>query len=183
MNKTDEFSEEFAKAVVERAQFNLNLSGFGGQKSSRKKNASKKLSRGLGYKTSKTKTGITITFTSKEDYAPFIEEGTRKSSKKPSPKMVESIVKWMEVKPIRLRSASGRFLSKPSDPIKAANAVKGAAYAIAKKKLERGSRPVPFFGEALDKTFEKMKTGFEEAIAADLEDLIFTNFQKNADNT
>ena len=177
MNKTDEFSEEFAKAVVERAQFNLNLSGFGGQKSSRKKNASKKLSRGLGYKTSKTKTGITITFTSKEDYAPFIEEGTRKSSKKPSPKMVDSIVKWMEIKPIRLRSDSGSFVKKTP------NAVKGAAYAIAKKKLERGSKPVPFFGEALDKTFEKMKTGFEEAIAADLEDLIFTNFQKNADNT
>lgn len=173
LNRTYKLIEDFGDLTVELARRNLNLNGFGGQKRNRKKNATGKLSKGLGYIIKLQENRLVLSFTSKEDYAGFIEEGTRPSTKSPSVKMVLSIVRWIRKKPIRLRKKSGQFVNK--NP----NNFKKAAYGIAKSRLKRGSKPVPFFSEAIDEAYEKKKDEIGEAIALDLEDIIFNDFQKN----
>ena len=72
--------EDFAKETVRLSQRNLNLNGFAGKKSNRKTNSSGRLSKGLGYKIQDTNSGVIITFTSKQDYARFVEEGRKKGN-------------------------------------------------------------------------------------------------------
>jgi len=162
--------EDFSDRVIERARKNLNLTGFA--RKGKKINASKRLSKGLGYEIELIGDRLTAIYTSKEDYAPFVEEGRDPSKKRPSHKMIMSIVRWMRKKPIRLRSKGGQFKQKT------AKSFLSAAWGIATKTLKDGSEPTRFFGEAIDYEFKDLPPQIREAMVEDMEGFITTAFKK-----
>ena len=162
---------DYCDKVIERARKNLNTTGFA--KRGRKINASGSLSKGLGYKVSQNNVGIRAEFTSKEDYAKWIEDGATPSDKKPSTKMIMNIVRWMRKKPIRLRSKDGRFIQKtPSN-------FRKAAYAIGLERLKKGQDPTRFFSEAMEYEFKQLPIDVSLALSKDLEDLIVDRFRNS----
>ncbi len=162
---------DYCDKVIERAQKNLNTTGFA--KRGRKINASGKLSKGLGYQVAQNNVGIKAEFTSKEDYAKWIEDGATPSDKKPSSKMILSIVRWMRKKPIRLRSKDGRFIEKT--PIN----FRKAAYAIGLERLKRGQDPTRFFSEAMEYEFKELPIEVSLAMAEDLDELVTNKFKNS----
>ena len=169
MSNTIDTLNKFGKETVSFAKRNLAKKGFGGQKKNRKKDASGKLSRSLGFNIDKTNTGFVIDFTSKVNYARFVEEGRKKGKMPPA----GVISKWFIQKGLKgSRDAQGRFVKR-----------KSAIFAIRKHIKENNIKPVPFFSEAMDEAYDKNKEAIADAIALDFEDLIFNNFQKNGSNS
>lgn len=170
--------DEFASKVVERARKNLNTSGFGGQKSNRKKNSSGKLSKSLGYRIRK-QAGFNyiVDFVSSVNYAAIVEEGRNKGTMPP----IGKIKQWINEKPIRIQKtiktqgiATKRFVKKTE-----AN-INSAAFAIAKSIAKKGIKPTPYFWEALEYEIDNATPELEEALARDLEDFITDNFSKKS---
>ena len=168
--------EDFAKDTVRLSRRNLNLNGFAGKKSNRKTNSSGRLSKGLGYKIQDTNSGVISTFTSKQDYARFVEEGRKKGSMPP----VDALKKWIRQKKIRLSKTvtnkAGQKINKFVN--KNERSIQQAAYAMAKKIKKDGIKPTPFFGEALEESRKALQPKAEEAIVKDVEDILFEDFQK-----
>lgn len=158
----------FGDAVIKRARKNLNTKGFGGQKASRKKNASGRLSKSLDYDVKSTKTGLVLEFEG-VDYARFVEEGRKKGKMPPS----GVIDKWFVQKNLKgARDSKGKFIKR-----------KSSVFAIRKHIKENDIKPVPFMGEALDKEFKDLGDDLQTALVTDLEDIIFNNFQKNGSSS
>ena len=168
--------DDFGKDTVRLARRNLNLKGFAGKKG-RKTNSSGDLSKGLGYKIQDTKSGIIIDFTSKKDYAKFVEEGRKKGSMPP----VDALKKWIKQKKIRLRKTVTNKAGQKVNKFVTKNdrSISQAAFAMAKQIKKKGIKPTPFFGEALDESFEAMKPKAQEALVKDTKDILFEDFQKN----
>lgn len=160
---------EFSLNTVNRAKKNLKVTGFGGQKRGRKKESSGRLGKSLGFKITESSRGLITDFTSTEKYASIVEDGRASNSRMPP---VDELVKWMRQKPVRLRNEGGQF--RKSTP----QAMRSAAFAMAKSIAKRGIKPVPFFSEAMNTEFEKLPPLIQTAMVADMEDLLFDDFQK-----
>jgi len=168
LDNTYKALEEYSDRVVERARKNLNTTGFAHK--GRKINASKELSKGLGYKIAKNNKGLIAEFTSKKDYAPFVEEGRKKG--KPPP--YRTILKWIEEKRLKLRNKKGQFITS-----KGQTNMVSAAIAIAKSIGKRGTKATHFFGDAMEYEFKQLPPEIGEALVKDMESVIVDAFQKN----
>ena len=168
LDNTYKALEEYSDRVVERARKNLNTTGFAHR--GRKINASKELSKGLGYKIAKNNNGLIAEYTSKKDYAPFVEEGRKKGKRPP----LAPIIKWIKQKRIRLQNKKSGGFIKMSD-----TNIKGAAYTIARKIGRKGTKATHFYGDAMEYEFKQLPQPLGEALVKDMEKVIVDAFQKN----
>ena len=173
--------QEWAKGVVEAAQRNLGASrSINGKR--RRTDASGDLRRGLSFKVVPSSSGVTIKFTSDQDYAAYINEGVSGTEKKyktpfafkyenPSKKHVNSILEWMKAKPIRLRerqgsgAIGGRRFTKSTDAGK-----RSAAYMIARSIKRKGIHPTYFMNDAIYDRLEELDDIVAEQIDKDIDE-------------
>jgi hypothetical protein len=168
----DEFEEilnEYALAVVERAQSNLRIKRrVRGKMVNRV--ASGNLLRSLYYKINIRYNKPTIDFTVSNDeagkYADVIEFGRRPGAKMPP---VSAIEKWLKLKPIKLRNRQGEFIKSTE------SAIKSAAYAIAKSIGEKGIQGINYYGEAIDDTWDEYKDKLMEGYIKGIEQRLLLN--------
>lgn len=167
---------EFADDTIDRARKNLNTTGFA--QKNRKINASGKLSKGLGYKVNQNDAGIKIEFTSKENYAPFVEDG-RNSGYAP----YRVLEKWIKEKKIRLRKRKPNALSSTSSVFTqmTPQAIRSAAIAMAKSmgKPSYKRKPTRFFESAILTEFKDLPNKVGIAMVNDLENVIIDEFKKS----
>ena len=173
---TEKALADYADRVVERARKNLNTNGFA-RKNNRKINSTGNLSRGLGYRVGSNNVGTKVEFTSKEGYGAIVEEGRRKGSMPP----LAPLMKWIENKGIRVRktikSAGGQKVSQFVQ--KTPKSLRQAAYAMALSIKRRGIPSTNFMGDAMGYEFAKLPPLLGDAVVADLEDIIISDFQKS----
>lgn len=174
LDNTYKALEEYSDRVIARARKNLNTTGFAHR--GRKINASRELSDGLGYKIAKNNNGLIAEYTSKKNYAPFVEEGRKKGKMPP----LAPIIKWIEQKKIRLQNKkSGGFIKMSTTSTKGVANIRRVAYAIARKIGREGTKATHFFGDAMEYEFKQLPTPLGEALVKDMEKLIVDDFQKN----
>lgn len=167
----DRYMIAFAERVIERAQKNLNTSGFA-RKKGRKINSSGDLSKSLGFDLNKKG----LEFTSTEKYSSIVEEG-RKPGKMPP---IDPIKKWITEKGVRLQKTVVKNGVKVNQFAQKTDAnLKSAAFAIAKSIAKKGIRESNFFWEAFEYEWDRMDEGYLNALVRDLEDIIADNFSKN----
>jgi len=115
------------------------------------------------------------------DYGEFINSGTKKSTKNPSPEMVESVGKWLGRKKISIGRGRTRKL-KPTKRGQSQSSTKSAAYAVSKSILAHDHPAVPFLQEAkfCDETKNPMfKSALMAAIKQDIADAMSKSMKKN----
>ena len=189
----------YSNLAVKLARRNLNLTGF--SKKGRKTNNTKSLSKGLGFDIKGGTTGLTTTFTSKEDYGIFIHDGVHgnkssyaanRDSKfryKSGTKYanIPAIIKYISApgSKIRLRkvfkNSNGQKQSKKV-PKNKAN-IKAAAFAMARSIAMKGIRSSPFMREGAEEALIKIKPELEKALTADLESILISGLSKNPNIT
>lgn len=180
-----EAANEYGHRVIARARKNTKVYGNLGQKSNRRIEADGKLAKGLFYTITSGTLGMVVNYFSKEEYGTFIESGTKPSTKKPSPKMVESFISWMKAKPVKLRKKRPNALSASSTAFapKSPNAIKSAAYAMAQSRLRKGSKPRPFMLDAVEtETTTELMQPLANALALDAEIAIVNNINRKSNN-
>jgi len=154
--------DDFGKKVVEAAQRNLGATRtVNGKK--RRSVASGTLKESLTFENKTRYNKPILQFKAKGDaskYAKYVHDG-RKPNSKPPP--VEPILKWMKIKPIRLRKEGGGF-AKVTEA-----GLRGAAFAIAKSIGKKGIPAVPYFSEAIDSELEKAGPSFILALKKEIE--------------
>lgn len=178
---------DFANEVVRLERRNLNLKGFA--RKGRKINNTKELSRGLGFKITENKSGFIVEFTSKVDYASFLDLGVDglevnhnapfKFKKKFA--NIKAIQKYVKSSKVKLRKT---FVNKSGQKIsqlvpKTEKNIKSAAFVMARSIARNGIKPTKFFTEAINEAYDKLKPEAEKALMKDLEDMIFKDFQNN----
>jgi hypothetical protein len=95
----------------------------------------------------------------------------KSSGKKKMGKMQKAIYDWMEAKPIRLRTASGK-MKKVTDADK-----RGVAFLISRKIRANGLEPVHYMREAYDMISDQYEQRFIRALKKDVE-LFYNDVQK-----
>lgn len=137
--------QSFAEEVIEVAQRNLGAYRTvrsGGKSYRRRAVATGTLKNSLGYSIRFTGAVVDIQFSAggrAKEYFQVVNDGRRRGSMPP----LSAIVRWMQDKPIRLRSG-GKFVKTTE---------KGrirAAYAIAMKIKKDGIAPFPYYSEAIE---------------------------------
>tara|TARA_R110000744_G_scaffold36130_5_gene83536 strand:- start:1078 stop:1608 length:531 start_codon:yes stop_codon:yes gene_type:complete len=141
--------KKFGDRVIHRARFYLERRNINTSTSA--------LSKSLNYELKVYDSGALGMRFEALDYFPFVEEG-RKSGKQPP---VSAIAKWIKIKPIRIRGAKGRFVSKTE-----AN-INSAAFGIAKSIGDYGIKPTFFFRDAFAMHYKRLKPEIIEAYAND----------------
>jgi len=168
----DEFEEilnEYALAVVERAQSNLRIKRrVRGKMVNRV--ASGNLLRSLYYKINIRYNKPTIDFTVSNDeagkYADVIEFGRRAGAKMPPVKPIED---WIRLKPLKLRNRQGEFIKSTE------SAIKSAAFAIAKSIGKNGIEGINYYSEAIDDTWDEYKDKLMEGYIKSVENRLLLN--------
>ena len=179
--------DDFSNEVVRLSRRNLNLTGFA--RKGRKINNTKSLSNGLGYKIKKGNTGTLIEFTSKEDYAAFIDSGVNGTKIKWNAPFgfkgkfanIGAIEKYVKSPKVKLRKT---FINKSGQKVsqmvqKNDKNIKSAAFAMARSIAANGIKPTKFFTEAINEAYDNLPPKLEEAFVKDAEDILFKDFQNN----
>ena len=152
-------------------------------KKKKKRTKSAGLEKGFNYNVNKTKTGVELEFVfgRAKKFWHFVDEGVRgsggfkgsgKARGKGSPfrfkkKNIKKgvVAKWIKNKPLRLRGADGKFLSKTKANIESASFVIGRA--IAQRGLERTQFFSKPFKEEVDENV--IATAFSKDLENELE--------------
>lgn len=150
---------ENAQRIVDRAKFYLNI---------RKKNTKEKnLYKSLKSNVRVLPKSIEISFEGK-DYAGVVDKGRRPGTMPP----VDKIRKWLDTKPVRLRSKQGGFIKST------AKAKDRAAYAMALKIKKKGIKGSNFFTDAVKDRIGELEKSVLDAYALDAENYIDDFFLK-----
>jgi hypothetical protein len=165
----EDILNEYAVAVIERAQSNLRITRrVRGKVVNR--NASGHLAKSLYYKLKFRYNKPTLDFTVSNDqagkYADVIEFGRRAGAKMPPVKAIES---WIRLKPLKLRNRQGQFIKATESNIKS------AAFAIAKSIGEKGIEGINYYQEAVDDTWEEYKDKLIEGYVKGIEQRFLLN--------
>ena len=159
---------DYAKAVIERAQSNLRIKRrVRGKVVNRV--ASGTLLNSLTYKLRIRYNKPTVDFTVKDaagQYADVIEFGRKPNSKMPP---VSAIEKWIRIKPLKLRNRQGEFIKSTE------SAIKSAAYAIAKSIGINGIEGIHYYQEAIDDTWDEYQNQLMDAFVKDVENRLLLN--------
>lgn len=177
----------FANETIRLSRRNLNLTGFA--RKGRKINNSKDLSKGLGYKLKINADSFELVFTSKEEYANFIDQGVNglevshnaPFSFKKKFVNIKAIQKYVESSKIKLRRTyindAGQKVSE-FVPKNRKN-IKAAAFAMARSIAKNGIKPTEFFQEAFEEASKELKTNSENALKEDLEQMLVDSLGSN----
>jgi hypothetical protein len=166
----EDILNEYALAVVERAQSNLRIKRrVRGKVVNRV--ASGNLLNSLTYKLRIRYNKPTIDFTVKDaagKYADVIEYGRKPGAKMPP---VSAIEKWIKIKPLKLRNRQGEFIKSTE------SAIKSAAFAIAKSIGENGIEGINYYQDAINDTWEDYSEQLIQAYAKGVEQRFLLNLR------
>jgi len=165
----EDILNEYAVAVIERAQSNLRI-----QRRVRGKTvnrfASGHLSKSLYYKLTFRYNKPTLDFTVSNDqagkYADVIEFGRTPGAKMPP---IQPIIDWIKIKPLKLRNRQGEFIKSTE------SAIKSAAFAIAKTIGKNGIEGINYYSEAIDDTWDDYKDKLIEGYIRGIEQRLLLN--------
>lgn len=165
----EDILNEYALAVVERAQSNLRIKRrVRGKVVNRV--ASGKLLNSLYYILKFRYNKPTLDFTVSNDeagkYADVIEFGRRAGAKMPP---VAAIEKWIRLKPLKLRNRQGEFIKATESNIKS------AAFAIAKSIGKNGIEGINYYQEAIDDTWDDYKEQLMDGYVKGIEQRLLLN--------
>jgi len=163
---------EYADAVIERAQSNLRIKRrVRGKVVNRV--ASGNLLNSLTYKTRIRYNKPTVDFTVKGDagqYADVIEWGRRPGATPPKASYIKS---WIEEKikigGFKLRNRQGQFIKTTE------SAIKSAAYAIAKSIGKNGIEGIHYYQDAINDTWPEYQDQLMDAFVKDVENRLLLN--------
>lgn len=169
---SDEFENilnEYALAVVERAQSNLRIKRRVRGKTVNRV-ASGRLLNSLYYNLKIRYNKPTIDFTVSNDeagkYADIIELGRKPGAKMPPVKPIED---WIRIKRLKLRNRQGEFIKSTESNIKS------AAFAIAKSIGKNGIEGINYYAEAIDDTWDEYKDRLMEGYIKSVENRLLLN--------
>lgn len=169
---SDEFENilnEYALAVVERAQSNLRIKRRVRGKTVNRV-ASGRLLNSLYYNLKIRYNKPTIDFTVSNDeagkYADVIELGRKPGAKMPPVKPIED---WIRIKRLKLRNRQGEFIKSTESNIKS------AAFAIAKSIGKNGIQGINYYSEAIDDTWDEYKDRLMEGYIKSVEQRLLLN--------
>ena len=169
---SDEFENilnEYALAVVERAQSNLRIKRRVRGKTVNRV-ASGRLLNSLYYNLKIRYNKPTIDFTVSNDeagkYADVIEFGRRPGAKMPPIKPIED---WIRIKRLKLRNRQGEFIKSTESNIKS------AAFAIAKSIGKNGIEGINYYSEAIDDTWDEYKDKLMDGYIKSIEQRLLLN--------
>tara|TARA_R110000737_G_scaffold290962_1_gene297593 strand:+ start:497 stop:1063 length:567 start_codon:yes stop_codon:yes gene_type:complete len=139
--------------------------------------ASGKLRKSLAFKVTKSGKQTQIKFGSPLKYAAFIHWGVNGTSRnrgapysysnKQPP--TSAILKWMKLKPVRLRDASGKFVRQTD------SAMNSAAFNIARSIKRNGIAGLKYYEKAYLETLPKATAKLGEAFVKDLSARLFAD--------
>lgn len=169
----EEILNEYALAVVERAQSNLRINRRVRGKSVNRF-ASGHLSKSLYYNLRIRYNKPTIDFTVSNDeagkYADVIEDGRRPYPGDPTKRPpIAAIEEWIKIKPLKLRNRQGEFIKATQETIKA------AARRIAISIGERGIEGINYYKEAIDDTWDEYKDRLMNGYVKSIENRLLLN--------
>jgi hypothetical protein len=172
----DEFENmlnEYALAVVERAQSNLRIKRRVRGKTVNRV-ASGRLLNSLYYNLKIRYNKPTIDFTVSNDaagkYADVIEFGRKAYPGDPTKRPpYKDIMQWIRLKPLKLRNKQGSFIKATESNIKS------AAIAIAKSIGEKGIEGIYYYTEAIDDTWDEYKDKLMESYIKSVENRLLLN--------
>lgn len=169
---SDEFENilnEYALAVVERAQSNLRIKRRVRGKTVNRV-ASGRLLNSLYYNLKIRYNKPTIDFTVSNDeagkYADVIELGRKPGAKMPPVKPIED---WIRIKRLKLRNRQGEFIKSTESNIK------NAAFAIAKSIGKNGIEGINYYSEAIDDTWDEYKDRLMDGYIKSIEQRLLLN--------
>lgn len=165
----EDILNEYAVAVIERAQSNLRIKRrVRGKVVNRV--ASGHLAKSLYYKLKFRYNKPTLDFTVSNDqagkYADVIEFGRTPGAKMPPVKAIEA---WIRLKPLKLRNRQGEFIKSTESNIKS------AAFAIAKRIGKNGIEGINYYQEAVDDTWDEYKDKLIEGYVKGIEQRFLLN--------
>lgn len=169
MDAFEDILNEYAVAVIERAQSNLRIKRrVRGKVVNRV--ASGHLAKSLYYKLKFRYNKPTLDFTVSNDqagkYADVIEFGRTPGAKMPPVKAIEA---WIRLKPLKLRNRQGEFIKSTESNIKS------AAFAIAKSIGKNGIEGINYYQEAVDDTWDEYKDKLIEGYVKGIEQRFLLN--------
>lgn len=157
---------EYAKRTIKRAQEILNTPNALGLKKGRKKSNTGRLADSLGSSLINKGGRFIVSFLSSANYASIVEEGRDKGAKMPPVTPIDS---WIVKRNIKgTRDAKGRFIKR-----------KSLRFLIRRGISKNGIKAFPFMKTAMNEEFNKYPPELQDALIADMEDVIFDKFQKN----
>jgi hypothetical protein len=169
---SDEFENilnEYALAVVERAQSNLRIKRRVRGKTVNRV-ASGRLLNSLYYNLKIRYNKPTIDFTVSNDeagkYADVIEFGRRPGARMPPVKPIED---WIRIKRLKLRNRQGEFIKSTESNIKS------AAFAIAKSIGKNGIEGINYYQEAINDTWDEYKDKLMDGYIKSIENRLLLN--------
>jgi hypothetical protein len=174
MDEYEALLNEYAATVVERAQSNLRIKRrVRGKVVNRV--ASGTLLNSLTYKLRIRYNKPTIDFTVKGDagrYADVIEYGRKPYPGDPTKRPpYKDIMRWIKIKPLKLRNRQGEFIKSTE------SAIKSAAIAIAKSIGENGIQGINYYQDAINDTWEDYSEQLIQAYAKGVEQRFLLNLR------
>jgi hypothetical protein len=172
-NEFENMLNEYALAVVERAQSNLRIKRrVRGKVVNRV--ASGRLLNSLYYNLKIRYNKPTIDFTVSNDdagkYADVIEFGRKPYPGDPTKRPpIKDIMQWIKLKPLKLRNRQGEFIKSTESNIKS------AAFAIAKSIGEKGIEGIYYYTEAIDDTWDEYKDKLMDSYIKSIENRLLLN--------
>lgn len=172
-NEFENILNEYALAVVERAQSNLRIKRRVRGKTVNRV-ASGRLLNSLYYNLKIRYNKPTIDFTVSNDeagkYADVIEFGRRPYPGDPTKRPpVKAIEEWIRLKPLKLRNNQGQFIKATDSSIKA------AALRIAINIGERGIEGINYYQEAINDTWDEYKDKLMDGYVKGIEQRLLLN--------
>lgn len=175
--RTDKVLDEFGEEVRLAAMRNLGTRRIG-KNNSYGATKNRTLAKSLTFK----RDGGELSFGSPLPYAKFIHYGVNGAEKnrnspfsfKNKQPPISAILKWMKVKPVRLRDADGKFVEQTESRLKS------TAFLIARSIRKRGIAGIAYFSEAFETMYPRYASKIADAIALDGLDDLFD--QLDSDN-
>jgi len=168
-NEFEDILNEYAVAVIERAQSNLRIKRRVRGKTVNRV-ASGRLLNSLYYNLKIRYNKPTIDFTVSNDeagkYADVIEFGRTPGARMPPVKPIED---WIRIKRLKLRNRQGEFIKSTE------SAIKSAAFAIAKSIGKNGIEGINYYAEAIDDTWDEYKDKLIEGYIKSVENRLLLN--------
>jgi hypothetical protein len=173
MNEFESMLNEYAAAVVERAQSNLRIKRRVRGKTVNRV-ASGNLLNSLTYNLRIRYNKPTIDFTVDNDeagkYADVIEFGRRPYPGQPNKRPpYKDIMEWIRIKPLKLRNRQGEFIKSTESNIKS------AAIAIATSIGEKGIEGIAYYRDAIDDTWDEYKDKLMDNYIKSIENRLLLN--------
>jgi len=173
LNEFEQLLNEYAATVVERAQSNLRIKRRVRGKTVNRV-ASGRLLNSLTYKLRLRYNKPTIDFTVDNDevgkYADVIEFGRKPYPGQPNKRPpYKDIMKWIKLKPLKLRNRQGEFIKATETNIKS------AAIAIATSIGEKGIEGINYYSEAIDDTWDEYKDKLMDSYIKSIENRLLLN--------